>query len=183
MEEVCTLTYIPDRLHSTNKQPITQFSVGEFLFRRCKPEELANPFAAISLTELSHNRSGLREQALSLPDDVLFNILENDPVEIYELEVCPLEIIDLNESNQYSKFFEEEKNGERIIVRMDLLHDPAPCMYPHCIFRIWVGDIVVNFDNYKASLGRYNQIRTKIREELASMIVTKNISQESCPLI
>lgn len=180
--EPCQLLYIPTRLHASEREPIEVFSIGENLFRRCDPKDLENPFASITLTELSHNRRGNDGYVLCEPNDVLFNIKAENGFETYDnAEVCTLEIIGLNPDGKYIKEFDQIKNGEFITARMELLHDPEPCMFPHCVFRIWIGDVIVTYDNYGDTLDRYKQIRTKIREELAHMMVTKKINQDHYP--
>ncbi len=179
--EACTLPYIPERLHTNNRLVIEDFSIGEFLFRRCKPDHLDNPFASISLVDLSHNRGG-SDGMLSLPSDVLFNIRVDEDTEIYQdHEVVALEIISLNQENRYNKYFTQKKDGTEIIARMEILHDPEPCMFPHCIFRIWIGDDLVTYDNYNSTLKKLTEIRNKIREELSSMRVKKVIDQDGVP--
>jgi hypothetical protein len=108
----CSIAYIPQRLQQNNKPVIEQFEVGECLYMRCKPAVLKNPYESISITELSHNRAGLRDNILCNPDDVLYSIKLDEPFEKYEgLEVCTLEIKSLNENNRYHKDYSEEKNG------------------------------------------------------------------------
>ena len=98
----CPLPYIPSRLQIKNRLRIEQFEIGEFLYLRCKPEVLNNPYRDISITELSHNRSGLKDNILCNPDDVLYCIKENEAFEKYpDMEVCTLEIISLNEHNKF----------------------------------------------------------------------------------
>jgi len=178
----CTLQYIPEILHTNDRQPIEVFTVGEFMYRRCKPEYLDNPFGNINLTELSHNRSGFGDQILSDENDVLYSIKIYEEIEIYnDQQISTLEIISLNQENKYCKIFEQMKDGNKIIARMDILHDPEPCMLPHCIFRIWVGDDKITSDNYKVTLKKFNEIRNKIREELTSMII-KERCQNNFPI-
>ena len=179
----CPLPYIPSRLHKKNKPIIEQFEVREFLYMRCKPEVLSNPYKYISITELSHNRSGLAKNILCNPDDVLYSIKENESFEKYvEMEVCTLEIKSLNENYKFKKNFTESKDGNNHTSILELFHEPEPCMYPHSVFRVWLNDEKVTYDNYKTTLKKTHKIRNAIKEELASMIRRKQVSQEDDPI-
>jgi len=108
----CSLNYIPERLHQNDKLPINFFEVGEFLYRRCDKKDLDNPFKTISITELSHNRSGLKGNVFCNEPDVLFNINADEVIEKYnDKVVCVLEIKNLNENNTYKKTYTQEKNN------------------------------------------------------------------------
>ncbi len=100
------------------------------------------------------------------------------PKRYIDKEVCTLRIISLNEKNQYEKEFTQEKNGHLATARIKLIHDPVPCMYPHCIFRIWLNGVVVTFGSYKQTLKKWRKIRTELKQELASMIIQKAVSQK-----
>jgi len=80
----CRLAYIPDRLHTNDRPIINEFEVNENLYLRCKAEDLENPYRGVTITELSHNRSGLKDNIICNPDDVLYNIKQNKPIEKYE---------------------------------------------------------------------------------------------------
>lgn len=182
MEE-CSLPYIPSRLHKKDNPIIESFDIGEYLYRRCKHDELINPFKSISITELSHNRGGLNSQTLCNPDDVLFSINEHEDFEVYEDKVvCTLEIKSLNPNNTYKKKYTQKKDNELFTCYLELLHDPVPCMYSHCVFRVVINSEVITFDNYKQTLGKLNQIRNELKEELASMIIKKQVNQDDNPI-
>jgi hypothetical protein len=167
----CTLQYIPERLHQNDKPVLVDFQVGDLIFRRCNPKELENPFQAISLRDISNNLGTNCGNFISEMDDVLFNIVPEDEIEKYTGKVvCVLEIKSLNQNNQYIKNFQEIKEGNSNDCNMQLLHDPLFCMYPHCVFRIWVNKVVVTKDNYEVTLSKLNKLRTAIRQELATMI-------------
>lgn len=176
----CSLNYIPDRLKRNNRPIINKFEIGEFLYMRCPPESLSNPYRSISITELSHNRSGLKSEILCNPEDVLFSILEKEHFEKYaNKEICTLEIVSLNESNNYRKTFKEEKESIEFEGILELLHEPEQCMYPHSVFRVWLNNEIVTYDNHKNTLGKQTKIRNRIKEELASMIIQRRVSQEN----
>lgn len=178
----CTLTYIPTRLHQDDKPIINYFVVGELLYRRCKPEELDNPFKNISITELSHNRSGMEENVLCNAADVLYNINPDELFEKHETKVvCVLVIKDLSETNGYKKNYTEEKQNETYNCVIELFHEPEPCMYPHCVLRVWVNNEVITFKNYDKTIKKLHQIRTQLKEELAAMILKKQVSQNDTP--
>ncbi len=177
--QACTLLYIPKRLHSNDRLSIKEFEVGEYLYRRCTKEELSNPFKTISLTELSHNRGGWKSQILCNPDDVLYSILESEHFEKYvDKVICTLVIKSLTDDSKYIKQFSQTKDGKEYIGKIELLHEPEVCMYPHSVFRIWVNGEKITYDNYKETLKKLNEIRNQIKEELAAMIWTKEIHQE-----
>jgi len=178
----CTIPYIPNRLQSIGRKAIEKFGVGESLYLRCRIDLLKNPYKTISITELSHNRSGLPGDVLCNPDDVLYNILEKNNFEKYELEVCVLDIKNLNEESKYRKAFNETKNGQNYVGVIELIHEPEPCMYPHSVFRIWLNDEKVTYKNYKETLTKVHQIRNSIKEELASMIRQRQVSQYDLPI-
>jgi len=167
----CTLNYIPKPLHWNEKPVLTEFQVGDLIFRRCNPNELENPFKSISLRDISNNLGTNLGNIISEKDDVLFNIVPEDEIEKYAGKVvCVLEIKSLTQNNQYEKNFFELKDGNNNNCTMQLIHDPLCCMYPHCIFRIWVNNVVVTKENYEVTLSKLNKLRTAIRQELATMI-------------
>ncbi len=171
----CDLPYIPERLHQNGRVSIPSFNVGEFVYRRARPNELENPFAKISLTDISVNRSG-RNQELSIPDDVLFSIRNEEDFEVYtDLEICTLQIKDLNRENQYAKQFSDDED----LLTIKLLHDPVECMYAHSVFEIALNNEIVTFDNYANTLKakRHRKLRSQVRQELATMIIQRTISQ------
>jgi len=167
----CSLHYVPERLHWNDKPLLISFQLGDLIYRRCKPEDLENPFKYISLRDISNNIGSCQAIQVSQPDDVLINIDEDSKDELYDGQItCTLQIIELTESNDYQKFDSQEKNGHTYQSKVKLLHDPLCCMYPHCIFRIWIDDVVVTEENYNDTLQKLKIIRTKIRQDLALMI-------------
>ncbi len=173
----CSLEYIPSRLHWNGESIFEKFHIGDLIFRRVKLGD-ENPFETISLCEVSNNLGTYQNDPISEPNDVLFNITSNDLSQIYEGHtVCTLEIKGLNQNNQYEKEFIEEKDGKVYTSIMRLEHDPISCMFPHCIFRIWLNDEIVTRTNYDLTLKnrKLNRIRTAIRQELATMIRRKAI--------
>ncbi len=176
----CNLDYIPPRLHQNEKPLIEEFSIGEFLFRRCSEEDLSNPYKKISIIELSHNRS-LNDELQSLPEDVLFNIDPNNPDITYKNEVvCNLRIISLNGDNVFLKPYEQNKNDIDYLATLELIHDPLPCMYHHCVFRVTLNnELIDTYEKYNNTIKKLNKIRAAIKLELASMIYTRTIDQEN----
>jgi len=170
----CQLSYIPEYLRTNGREPFQAFRIGELLFMRCTPEKLSNPYNSITISDLSHNRRGNEESPLSESTDVLYNIRPDLDFEKYpDKVVCTIRILDLNNENKYDKSFED--NGD--IATIQLIHDPEPCMYPHCIFRILFNGEVVTYDNYKDNIKKANKLRNSLKTELASMIVTETLSQ------
>ena len=172
---LCVLKHIPERLHTNSKPIINEFKVGEEIYRRCKPEELENPFTSISIADLSVNRQGM-DKEMSQPEDVLINILECG-AENYNLEICTLEIKSLLENNTFHKEFTEEKNGVKFKAEMKLIHAPDCCMYPHCEFRVWLDNEHITISNFSIKLKKLKGIKAELRHELAKMIIQKEIRQ------
>src|SRR4051812_16203925 len=127
--DTCQLNYIPERLHTNNREANEVFYVGELLFFRCPLEKLPNPYLSITLTELSHNRRGIHEAPISESDDVLYNTRSDKNFERHE-DTCviTISIVDLDKNNQFDKRFIDKNNNH---ARIKLLHDPVPCMFPH----------------------------------------------------
>lgn len=174
----CRLNYIPDRLHWDSRPIKEEFNVGDILYRRCEHDELENPYLKISLVEISHNLGTCGEEVISESHDVLFSIREDEQFEKYsDKEIATIEIKKLNEAGQYKKSFTQIKNGGEVTGYITLIHDPVSCMYPHSIFRIYYNDTCVGFENYRQTLQKANQIRTSIREELAFMLIRKELWQ------
>jgi hypothetical protein len=169
----CQLNYIPERLHTNDREPLQIFIVGEFLYRRCKPEDLSNPYNSVSLAELSHNRAGNERNRISEASDVLFNIVLALGFERYDdMVACPIRIKDLDQHGQYDKSFSDDKGN---IARIRLLHEPDPCMFPHCVFRVWYNEEVAELDNRNYT--RNGKIRIQLKHELASMLYNQTLSQ------
>jgi len=174
----CNLGYIPVELRTGRRQVIDYFEVGECLYHRCKPEVLENPYASVSLTELSHNRGGLKRQILCEPDDVLLSIREDENFQKYkDRVVCILHIKDLNQNNKYRKEYQQEKNGQTQVGVLELFHEPVPCMYPHSVLRVTINGEIVTYENHAKTLGKLQQIRTLMKNEIASMIWRSELSQ------
>ena len=177
-EEACSISYIPERLHRNNRPIIDHFEVGECLYMRCKPDVVHNPYMGISITELSHNRQGLSTNYLSIPDDVMYNIdIEKNYEIIPDRVICILKIKSLNAENKYRKVFTQTKNEHQHECVIELLHDPECCMYPHAVFRVWLDNIRITYDNYEKTINKLKEIKQKLKYELASMIVRLEVDQ------
>jgi len=171
----CTLDYIPKHLHANEKPVVKEFSIGEKLYYRCKPNDLKRPYDKISLYDISHNRN-FNDASLFSEKDVLYNIIEDDEVQLYEnLNIVTLKIIELQ--GRYTHIKEITSiNDSSVKALIVLKHSPVPCMYPHSVFEISVNDEVVDKSNYKQLLNKKNQtyknLRSDIRQELTSIIQT-----------
>lgn len=178
----CSIPYIPERLRRQNRPIIPKFEVGEHLYMRCKLEVIHNPYKGISITELSHNRSGLSTDILCNPDDVLYSIKMEEPFERHsDKEVCTLQIKTLTDDNKYRKSYTENKNGQDYVGIIELLHEPEDCMYPHAVFRVWINDEVITYKNHDVTLKKLHKIRNLLKEELASMIIKRQVNQQEFP--
>ena len=183
MEE-CSLLRIPPRLHSNSRAALSHFEVGERLYRRCKPDEIENPFAKISLVDLSVNREGPKDVApLCEPQDVLrdFSATANkDWLATSEVAVA-LEVMQVNKEGTYR--YQSELPGAPAPATatcvLQLVHDQEPCNYSHSAFKLYLNDAEVSFDNYdeKDGMGanKYRKFRTQCRFELGRMLLKGQI--------
>lgn len=180
--KLCDREYIPQHLHQNDREKFDTFNVGELLYFRCEKSVLENPYEKITIAELSHNRSG-ENNSLSHPKDVLFNISDDTSFETYDgLEICELRIVDLNPYNKYSKNYTETKNQIEYYCLFELFHEPEPCMYPHVVFRVTLnGEIIQKGKSYESSIKKLTRIKNSLKEEIASMIVRRQISQRDAP--
>ncbi len=139
---------------------------------------LKNPFKNTSITELSHNRQGPKSDICSLAEDVLYDIVGKTIKGVHEdLVVCTLKIQSLNINKTFKKEYKETKDGIEYTCVLELFHEPEPCMYPHCVFRVWINGIKITYKNYKDTISKLTIIRGNLKEELASMVITKEINQ------
>lgn len=183
--EPCLLSYIPERLHSNDKPLLLAFEIGEFLYRRCKPEHLEEPFDGIKLCDLSVNRQGNKANHLSHKEEVLYNLNpENGKGEKFDEVVITLEIKALTVNNTYEKTIQhdgQDGNGQPITYTcfIQLLHDRLPCNYSHCIFHITFNGEVVTEQNYNRTLRRkgtlVTELRNKCKIEFEQMIREKEV--------
>lgn len=170
----CKIPYIPSKLHWNGRPTISEFYHDEELYWRCKPEIGEFPYNGISLTDISHNRQGNPNEALSDLDDVLWNTDENKDFERYNYDVIILKIKELLPNSTFVKEF----NMDDINVCMSLLHEPIICNYAHTIFKfIYQASIEVTFENYKETLGhkRAKKVRNLCKLKLHEMIVRREL--------
>jgi len=183
MERKCDRHYIPKKLHWGKRGYIEKYLVGDIIYRRVDPNKLINPYLDITLTDLSHNIGMNYGTIISEPDDVLINISSKIDAERITSKVpCTLEIKNLNDKNEYNKSFTENLNDqESYVATMRMLHRPENCMYPHCVFEIRLNNVEVTFENYGQTLGlkKLKDLRTMLRDELASMVRRNAIEQNS----
>lgn len=182
----CNLEYIPERLHTSEDRDIIDvFYVSDTLYRRASDQILENPYASVTLSDLSHNIGINNNVELSKKSDVLYSILEEKDIQVYDLNVVTLKIISLNDNNQYDKTFVCAKN-EGLKVRLLLSHSPVCCMYPHCVFRFFVyndegNEVEVSIENSLKTLklNKYKYLRDRLRHELSLMIIREAISYDN----
>lgn len=175
MEE-CSLPRIPDHLHSKGRPDLPLFEVGEYLYRRCKPLEVEDPFATVRLTDLSVNRQGpTNNRPLCEPEDVLrdFSVdAQRDWIE--EQKAIALTIKEVNEqaTYRYETSLVDDAGKVTAVCVMVLVHDQEPCNYAHCAFQLWFNEEEVTRENYKKGFGRnqYNDLRDRCKFQLARMI-------------
>lgn len=178
----CTLPHIPIRLHSDNKITVNDFFIGEELYYRCSSGECAKPYQSISLYDISHNRN-FGDNKKYPKEDVLFNIDMNTKIEKYENKEINVSVINtLNNDNTFEKTIVSEDASE-LIAKILLTHDPLPCMYPHCVFKISLNEITVTKENYDEVLNKksriFKNIRRDIRLELTSIIYSSRLDNDS----
>ena len=174
---ICSLEYIPPRLHTNDRNIIDRFQVGEQLYYRCKGLSCTKPYDNISLYDISHNRN-FSDPEKYPTSDVLFNIIEDNDFQQYDMDTVPLIIRELKEEITFSKEFVSHSNPD-IRASLTLKHKPVPCMYTHAVMEIILNDVIVTKENYKSTIGRsgaiYKNLRRDIRQELSSILQTKNL--------
>lgn len=157
------------------------FSLGERLYRRCKKEELENPFDTIRLYDLSLNRSG-EENQYSFKEDVLLNTrpASAEAPQMFAMEIAELLIQELSEINEYDVSFSGRRaanveEGAEVILNILLRHKLEDCNYSHCAFEFRLDGIEVTSENYSQTLGHKNsgigKLRLRCRQEIAKMIL------------
>lgn len=156
----CSLAYIPEHLHWNDKPIITDFYHDELLYRRSDIGSYHNPFAKISLVDLSFNRSGAKNEPLCSPQDVLWNIDESKSFQKYDMTVVSLRINKINLDSEYKKTFYFENES----TEMQLVHEPCDCNYPHSMFVFNFQGQSVCFENYDQTLGGKRKSIKKLRK-------------------
>lgn len=175
LNKKCNLNYIPDRLHWNNKEVIEVFFINEELYWRCKEEKFLNPYAEISLADVSINRQGNPSCPISEPNDALYNITDSKN-EQYECGIIILEIKEINKP-YIKKFVDTDGANIEHTVEMELIHDPLNCMYPHSLFKFRLNGQEVTMLNYESTLKKSNKaisrLRKRCKDELTRMIKSK----------
>lgn len=174
----CDIPYIPVRLHTAGRPDLPAFSIGELLYRR-SPNP-ASPFDGISLVDLSVNRQGSAQAPLCEPDDVLFNFNPgNNKGPRLKEHIVILEIKELTPERIYEKEQKYPLQIEEYALvhncRMRLCHRKEECNYAHCAFEIFFDGVEMTFGNYKQHLGKHKQLRTWCKNELAKMIIKREV--------
>ncbi|OFY20130.1 MAG: hypothetical protein A2W98_12345 [Bacteroidetes bacterium GWF2_33_38] len=175
LHKKCNLAYIPAKLHWNNKKAINEFFLNEELYWRCKEEKFSNPYAEISLADVSINRQGNPCAPISEPQDALYNLTDSKN-EKYDCGIIILEIKEI--SKPYIKKYEDIDGNENIHkLEMELIHDPLNCMYPHSLFKFRLNGQDVTMSNYDSTLKKSNKaisrLRKRCKDELTRMIKTK----------
>ena len=138
------------RLHWNDRPEIPEFSQEEKLYWRVKPGKKHDPpycyFKEPTLSDISVNRSG-QNNILSNPEDVLFGFTPAEPETYTNYDVAVFNI----PSHEEVKI--EHREGEYHL-KLDIIHDPLDCNYPHSVFRFWLNDIVVTILNREETLHR-----------------------------
>ncbi len=179
----CELTYIPTNLLRFGRNDFNKFYIGEYLYFRCKEEVKNNPFDAISLVDLSHNRSGRWFNIFSIPNDVLLNTNPTieKPEEKFDLSIACLEIKELINRTYVKELREPEVSGGEILSQtkcvIQLKHKPINCNYSHCAFEFYFNDEEVTFKNYGTTLGSKanKKLRTRCKHEISKMIIKEEV--------
>jgi hypothetical protein len=178
-EILCHLPHVPIRLQWDGHFKEDNFFHDEKLYWRIKKEIKDNPFGAITLTDISVNRSGISPQILSEPQDVFINITGEGEPFYKEFDVIELSIkkIELDKEPQKVYQFPEiiDENMIPISVILQLIHDPIPCNNAHSMFRFLFNGNIVTFDNYKMGFGNklLKNHRKACRDDIAKMIIRR----------
>jgi len=172
----CDLDYIPSHLHWNSRPKVHQFYVNEKLYWRCKPENADNPYKAVSLVDISVNRSGTSDFFFSYPDDVLFDT-SNSENERY-INKIPL-MLEIKRVKLYDASLIIRVEDIEDFVGIQLIHDPLKCNYAHSLFRFRFQGQTVDWNNYDKTLGKKNKTRSRLRrackDEISKMIIREEI--------
>jgi hypothetical protein len=172
---LCEIVHIPSRLHSLDKPDIPEFSINELIFRRCKEEDIENPFDSFQLYDISVNREGMPDNKLSEPEDVLWNFApERNSFEKYSESIVYLTVKELNDSNAYEKKSDSHIDPKDNVV-LKLTHKKIPCNYAHCTFEIHYNGIEVSKLNYKETIKRNSILKTWCKNELSKMQIKREV--------
>ena len=178
----CNLDYIPNHLHWGNKPLIPVFSVDELLFYRATEKTIQSPYSAITLSDISMNRSGVETHILSSPEDVRWCINPDEGIQKYDCKVIILSIKKISEGAPAKKeiIYEDENTGDKTSCLLSLEHEPLPCNYPHSVIAFYINDIKVTYVNYNETLGQkskaYKNLRKCCRDELHKAIISREIN-------
>ncbi len=171
----CFLEHIPKNLHRRGRKLCKKFYLHEEIYRRCPTHLIDNPFATITLSDVSLNRQGNPRKSICQPDDVLFNVVDSTGHNVpkYNESVIILKIKRLLKNKTYKKVL--TYNGNTLI--MYLKHSPEPCNYSHTVFEFVLNDSIVTFDNYNNGLKKnaYKRLRDDCRLEISKMIIRHEI--------
>ena len=181
---ICTLPHVPLHLHWDRKTFQPNFYHNEKLYWRRQIEKLEeeNPFLAITLADVSVNRSGNDEIFFSNPQDVLLKLDNDGETHYWGQGILVLSINKRYFDKETKKVFTEqiEPNGKQLVAEMHLVHDPLDCNKAHSMFRFKFDGQFVNFLDYKNSFGKdspkaVKRLRNICKDELRKMIVRKII--------
>lgn len=172
----CFLKHLPENLHQKGRKRCNRFYLNEEIYRRCPTHLLENPFASITLSDISLNRQGKPfKTPMSYSDDVLFNTANRvgNNVPKFQDSIVILRIRRLLKNGSFRKTLSDNRD----VLIMDLKHDPLPCNYSHTVFELVLNSVVVTYSNYKETLGKkvYKRLREDCRLQIAKMIIRREI--------
>lgn len=174
----CDLEHIPERLHAAGRDIITSFQAGDKLYMRVPDHtDHSNPATNVydkkPLFDISHNIGTSTGIEISKPEDVLLCIVGE--MKNYEGKI-PTTIV-LSNVNDDGIYSEERTEPDVGHVRLELKHDPLPCMYPHCVIRIIVDEVeLLSKNDYKQHLQKKKKLKHWVRQQLGVMIMTAKAS-------
>jgi hypothetical protein len=150
----CSELNIPEYLHTNDRPPDIHFTDNEKLFRRFAQTEQNQPtikdgkltHASLSLKEMSVNREKYSRE----PQDVLYNIKTGEHFLAHG--ICIFESGKVTALNYTHPALPK-------VYRLQLVHEPEPCMYPHSVIAILENGIRIR--EIKPS-----SIKTALRDDL-----------------
>jgi hypothetical protein len=193
---MCNVSNIPAHLHwadeSGNLKPtINRFFKDEELYWRCPKEPNKPVFPKdIKLADISVNRQGDPNQAISQPEDVLLNSTNGTKFTDKDIMILQINNILAIPEDLHSFINENRINFHLYIgyvidanknvtfdttcnhVLIGLVHDPIECNYAHSMFLFYHNGIKITFQNFDQSLGNKQNktLRGNCRDVLRKFI-------------
>ena len=186
----CLITSIPARLHTTVRKdgvvevrPIQQIEDSDRLFMRHPPLPDAKGYG-FRIPEHSHLADqSVNSEMINIPDgtarDVLLDTKYGNHFSQYQIACFAVnEIRALKAPNPNTIVMDRFNNVLKSadVYAFDVIHNPTPCMYPHCIIRAMKNDNPI--ENKQVSEG----MKTLLRARFAALAECRRLEMESLPI-